>query len=240
MLRIGWKERASPRRWISCQRRSSWIISQAMKRIWPILQRSTTTRPVAINISGCMETSALIPVRTLSIFPGPPSGGRTNVRRQARFGLAKRPDKPEPSTSRSWRRGVLGAAAGPGVVGGRFSPSRCLAVVDAPGDPVVISDRLAEIGLHEIVRLVAHVEASAEAVHSSSRGRRPDAIKFAGRQSLDERRLHLHRRNDELAVRLAVVGGELGQKLVVGNAGGSVEAGHLLDLGADRERDVAR
>jgi hypothetical protein len=37
---------------------------------------------------------------------------------------------------------------------------------------------------------------------------------------------------------LAAVGGELGQKLVVGDASRSVEAGHLLDLGTDRQRDV--
>src|SRR3977135_162194 len=43
-----------------------------------------------------------------------------------------------------------------------------------------------------------------------------------------------------VAIRLAVIGGKLRQKLVVGYAGGCVEAGHLLDLGADRVRDVAR
>jgi hypothetical protein len=43
-----------------------------------------------------------------------------------------------------------------------------------------------------------------------------------------------------LSVRLAAVGGELRQKLVVGDAGGCVEFGLLLDFGADRERDVAR
>jgi len=37
-----------------------------------------------------------------------------------------------------------------------------------------------------------------------------------------------------------VVGRELRQKLVIGDAGRGVEAGHLLDLGADRECDVAR
>jgi hypothetical protein len=37
-----------------------------------------------------------------------------------------------------------------------------------------------------------------------------------------------------------VVGGELRQKLVVGDAGGGVEARNLLDLRADGERDVAR
>jgi hypothetical protein len=46
-------------------------------------------------------------------------------------------------------------------------------------------------------------------------------------------------RDDVLPVRFAVIGGELRQKFVVGDAGGGVEAGHLLDLGADRERDVA-
>jgi len=45
--------------------------------------------------------------------------------------------------------------------------------------------------------------------------------------------------DDVLTVRLAMVGSELRQKLVVGNAGGRVEAGHLLNLRADRERDIA-
>ena len=50
-------------------------------------------------------------------------------------------------------------------------------------------------------------------------------------------RPHL-RRDDVLAVRLAVFGGELRQKFVVGDAGGGVEACHLLNPSADRERDV--
>ena len=64
-------------------------------------------------------------------------------------------------------------------------------------------------------------------------------MEFADRQGFDERRPHL-RRDDVLAVRLAVVGGELRQKLVVGDAGRSVEAGYLLDLRTDRQRDVPR
>jgi len=64
-------------------------------------------------------------------------------------------------------------------------------------------------------------------------------VEFADRQRLDERCPHL-RRDDVLAVRFAVVGSELRQELVVGDAGRGVEAGHLLDLRADRERDVAR
>jgi hypothetical protein len=53
-------------------------------------------------------------------------------------------------------------------------------------------------------------------------------MKLADREGFDERRPHL-RRDDVLAVRLAVVGGELGQKLVVGDAGRRVETGHFLD-----------
>ena len=62
-------------------------------------------------------------------------------------------------------------------------------------------------------------------------------MEFADGQRLDERRSHLGR-DDVLAVGLAVVGSELRQELVVTYAGGCVEAGHLLDLGPDRERDV--
>ena len=38
-----------------------------------------------------------------------------------------------------------------------------LAVVDASRDPIVIASGLAEIGLHEVERLVAHVEAGVRA-----------------------------------------------------------------------------
>ena len=37
-----------------------------------------------------------------------------------------------------------------------------------------------------------------------------------------------------------MIRGELRQKLVVGDAGGGVKTGNLLDLGPDRQRDVAR
>ena len=122
----------------------------------------------------------------------------------------------------------------------RIRLARTVAVVDAARDPVVVAAGLAEVRLHEVERLVAHVEAGAEPerVHLRAR-RRPDAVEFADRQRFDERWPHF-RRDDELAVRLAVVGGELRQELVVGDAGGGVEAGHFLDLRADRERDVAR
>jgi hypothetical protein len=73
--------------------------------------------------------------------------------------------------------------------------------------------------LHELQRLIAHIEAGvkAERVHLRAR-RRADAVEFADGQSFDERRPHLGR-DDVLAIRLAVVGGEIRQKLVVGDAG---------------------
>ncbi len=48
------------------------------------------------------------------------------------------------------------------------------------------------------------------------------------------------RRDHVLAIRLAVVRSELCQKLVVGDAGGRIQAGLNFDLRANRERDVAR
>ena len=66
-------------------------------------------------------------------------------------------------------------------------------------------------------------------------GRRADAVEFADRQRLDEGRPH-PRRDDEQPVRLAVVGGELGEELVVGHAGRGGEAG----LGADPARGSPR
>ena len=49
-------------------------------------------------------------------------------------------------------------------------------------------------------------------------GRRPDAVKLPDRQRLDEGRPHF-RRDHEKPVRLAMVGGEFGEELVVGHAG---------------------
>ena len=60
-------------------------------------------------------------------------------------------------------------------------------------------------------------------------------MEFADGQVLYESRPHLWR-DDILAVRLAVVGGEFREKFVVGYAGGGVEPGLLLDLGADLHR----
>ena len=137
----------------------------------------------------------------------------------------------------------LGKVAGESVLGAdrlSYSIHADFAIIDASRYPIVVSARLAEIGLHEFERLIAHVEAGVETkgVHLGA-GRRPDAVKFADRKRLDERRPHL-RRDDVLSVWLAVIGGKLRQKLVVGDAGRSIEAGYLLDLCTNRERHVPR
>ena len=66
---------------------------------------------------------------------------------------------------------------------------------------------------------------------------RPDAVELGDRQILDEGRSLLGR-DHGLAVGLAMVGRQLGQKLVVGDAGGGGEAGALEDAGADLAGDV--
>jgi hypothetical protein len=112
-------------------------------------------------------------------------------------------------------------------------------LVDTARDPVVVGPRLAEVGVHELERLVAHVRASedAEGVHLRGRGG-PDAMEFADGQRLHESGTHL-RRDDVLRVGLSMIGGELRQELVVAYAGRGVEAGPDLDLFADPQRDVA-
>jgi hypothetical protein len=57
-------------------------------------------------------------------------------------------------------------------------------------------------------------------------------MELADRQRLDERSAHLWR-HDELAVGFAMVGGQLGEKLVVRNAGRRGQAGLVEDAGAD-------
>ncbi len=85
----------------------------------------------------------------------------------------------------------------------------------------------------ERTRLASQVEpgADAELVHLRRR-HRADAMKFADRQRFHEGRTHL-RRDDEQAVRLAVVGGQLREELVVGHAGGSGQTGLPADRGPD-------
>ena len=62
-------------------------------------------------------------------------------------------------------------------------------------------------------------------------------VRFDGKL-LDKAGTHL-RSDHELAVRFAVVGGELRQELIVADASGRVEPSHHLDLLADPQRDVA-
>lgn len=93
---------------------------------------------------------------------------------------------------------------------------------------------------HEFERLIAHIEPRVEAQRIRlGASRRPDSMKLADRKRLDKCRPHL-RRDDVLAVWLAMIGSELCQELVVGDAGRSVEARYLLDFRTDRQRDVPR
>ena len=62
-------------------------------------------------------------------------------------------------------------------------------------------------------------------------------MKLSHRQRLDEGRPHL-RRDHEKPVRLAVIGGEFREELVVGDSGRSVETGLDLDLLTDPKRDI--
>jgi hypothetical protein len=99
-----------------------------------------------------------------------------------------------------------------------------LPVVDASRDPIVVRAGLTEVGSHELQSLISHVEAGVQAERVHFRAScRPDPVEFTDGQAFDERRPH-RGRDDELAVRLAVVGGELREELVIGNAGRGVEA----------------
>jgi hypothetical protein len=104
--------------------------------------------------------------------------------------------------------GVLGAEGIPDAIG----PDRSL--IDAAGYPVIVSAGLAEVRLQERQRLYADVQAGldSESVETSG-SHRTDAVEFADRQGLDERRSGL-RRDDVLAVRLAMVGRQLRQELI--------------------------
>jgi hypothetical protein len=111
----------------------------------------------------------------------------------------------------------LGQIAGERVLGADGFPDPVrpdLAIIDAPRDPIIVRAGLAEVGLHERQRLIAHVEAGVEAegVHLLAR-RRTDAVEFADGQGFDERRTHLWS-DHILAVRFAVIGGELRQNLL--------------------------
>ena len=84
----------------------------------------------------------------------------------------------------------FGEVVGKGVFGAdRFSDSVGLhgPVVDAARDPVVISAGLAEVRVHEVERLVSHVQTGEDAERIELRSRRrTDAMKFSDRQRLNE------------------------------------------------------
>jgi hypothetical protein len=71
------------------------------------------------------------------------------------------------------------------------------------------------------------------------RGGGSDAVKLPDGQALDETRAHF-RRDDEQPVRLAVVGSELGEKLVVGDSGRCRQLGFGADFSPDFFRDLRR
>src|SRR5262249_34334095 len=87
-----------------------------------------------------------------------------------------------------------------------------------PRDPVIPGAALAEPGLQLLERPGLEVGAGVNAEPVHLRGRRgPDAVELRHRQGLDER-LPLLRHDGELAVRLALARGQLGEELVVGDA----------------------
>ena len=106
-------------------------------------------------------------------------------------------------------------------------------VIDAAADAIEMRPCLAEMPLQEGFVLRPQIERgeNPELVHLLG-GRRPDAVEPLHRQRFDEARSH-RGRDDELTVGLAMVGGELGEELVVGHAGRGRQPG----LGADRRPD---
>lgn len=113
------------------------------------------------------------------------------------------------------------------------------AVVDAARNPVVIGTGFAEILLQEGEELIANVEAGPNSERVEFSGScRSDAVKLSDRQLPDESRSHL-RWDDVLPVRFAMIGGELRQELVIGNARRGVQACFSFDLLSDPQRDVS-
>ena len=96
-----------------------------------------------------------------------------------------------------------------------------------PGKGVVVGTRLAEVLLEERQRLGLEVGAVADPSRSILRTSRPDPVEPPDRQVLDKGRAH-PRRDDEQAVGLALVGGHLGEELVVGDARGRGQPGLVI------------
>jgi hypothetical protein len=98
---------------------------------------------------------------------------------------------------------------------------------------------LSEVGLHELQRLISHVEAGVEAqrVHLRA-GRRSDAMESpTGRDSTNTG--PFAGEMVYLAIRLAMIAGELRQKLVVRDAGRRIQGGDVLEEIACRPRSAA-
>src|SRR5205085_11981116 len=86
-------------------------------------------------------------------------------------------------------------------------------------DLVIVGARLPEMVLQETLCLTLEIEPGLDTeLRHLPDGRRPDAVKLPDRQRFDEGRAHF-RRDHEKPVRLAMVGGEFGEELVVGHAG---------------------
>src|SRR5205814_2721329 len=88
-------------------------------------------------------------------------------------------------------------------------------LVDAARRPVIVGARLSEMMLQETLCLALEIEPGLDTESPHLLGcRGPDAVKLPHRQGLDEGRPHF-RRDHEKPVRLAMVGGEFGEELVI-------------------------
>jgi hypothetical protein len=92
--------------------------------------------------------------------------------------------------------------------------------VNAAREPVIKWPRLPEVLLKEGKRLLSEVEPGfdPEPIHLRCR-RRPNAVELLDPQYFDEGRPHL-RCNDEEAIGLAMIRGELGEEFVIGDTRG--------------------
>ena len=131
-------------------------------------------------------------------------------------------------------KGVLGADRLADAVG----PDRAL--VHATRDPVVVGATPAELLLQERHALRPQVEpgADAEPVHLGRR-HRADGMEPAHIEGLDEGGAAAGR-DHEQPVRLAVVGGELGEELVIGHPGRGGQPRPFANAGPDRLGDLRR
>src|SRR5579875_2939854 len=113
-------------------------------------------------------------------------------------------------------------------------------LVDAARHPIIVRPRFPEMPLQESqgLRLEVKPGLDPEPLHLGGGGG-PYAGELPDRQGLDESRPHPGG-DDEQPVRLAVIRGELGEKLVVGDAGRGRQAGFGADPGPDLFGDFGR